>query len=389
MIAELSACAGSIKQVKDLYLSVGLVYFAGSEKPNTMTQDCRNMLKPNQTSTLLLTGLLSVLLVLPLAAQARTVIIGTPLGDIEIELLENDAPQTVANFLNYIDNNRYDNAFIHRSVDGFIIQGGGYTFADNTATEVPTFAPVPNEFKISNTRGTVAMAKLGNQPDSATSQWFINLGDNSANLDSQNGGFTVFARVIGDGMAVADAINQLPTTNAGGPFTDMPVINFNGTGDLTTDNLVMTAVAEQVVVAPFQMNPGLNDAWYNPATDGQGFFITVFPDLNIVLLAWFTYDTTLPAQGAMANLGDAGHRWLTAVGPINGDSAVLEIEIASGGLFDDPAMVGRQVDGSITLTFTSCTSGTVEYNIPSINRQGNVPIERVAKDNATLCDALQ
>jgi len=273
-------------------------------------------------------------------------------------------------------------------VAGFTIQGGGYTFADSTALDIPTFAPVANEFKISNTRGTLAMAKLGNQPDSATSEWFINVADNSGNLDNQNGGFTVFARVIGDGMAVVDAINQLPVTNAGGPFTDLPVINFSGASPLTTDNLVMTAITEKVMQPPFQMNPGLNDAWFNPATDGQGFFITVFPDLGVVLLAWFTYDTALPPAGASANLGDPGHRWLTAIGPIEGNRAVLEIEIASGGLFDDPALVGRAIDGSITLTFNDCSSGTVDYDIQSINRQGSVPIKRVAVDNAAMCEAL-
>jgi len=341
-------------------------------------------IKTNSHSLAPVKFLLVTLLLAPLLVQAKTVLIGTPLGDIEIELLENDAPKTVANFLNYIDNNRYDNAFIHRSVAGFIIQGGGFTFSDGTAFNIPTFPPVENEFKISNTRGTVAMAKLGNQPDSATSQWFINIDDNSASLDSQNGGFTVFARVIGDGMDIADAINQLPITNAGSPFTDLPVINFTG-GDLTTENLVMTTITEPTA---FQMNPGLNDAWFNPLTDGQGFFITVFPDLGVVLLAWFTYDTMLPAADATANLGDPGHRWITAIGPIQGNRAVLDIEVASGGLFDDPAIVDRAIDGSITLSFTDCNNGTVAYDIPSIARQGSVPIERVAQDNAALCETL-
>ena len=137
------------------------------------------------------------------------------------------------------------------------------------------------------------------------------------------------------------------------------------------------------------MNPGLNDAWYNPATDGQGFFITVFPELGIVLLAWFTYDTDLPPDDAQANLGDAGHRWLTAVGPINGNQSEMEIEIASEGIFDTTTDVQRVLDGTINLTFTDCKSGTVEYNIPSINQSGVVPIQRVASDNVALCEALQ
>jgi hypothetical protein len=76
----------------------------------------------------------------------------------------------------------------------------------------------------------------------------------------------------------------------------------------------------------FQINPGLNDAWYYKPTDGQGFFITVFPDLGYVSLAWFTYDTELPPVDAVANLGDPGHRWLTALGPFEGNKAVMVIE---------------------------------------------------------------
>lgn len=330
----------------------------------------------------------ALLLPAPAMAAAKTVIIETPLGNIELEMLEDDAPKTVANFLSYIEADRYQKTFIHRSVDDFIIQGGGFSFIDGSAADVPAFAAVENEFKVSNTRGTVAMAKLGDQPDSATSQWFINVADNSSNLDNQNGGFTVFARVIGDGMAVVDAINQLPTINAGSPFTDLPVIEFTSGGTVVEENLVMTTVSANT----FAMNAGLNDAWYNPATDGQGFFITVFPELGVVSLAWFTYDTELPADDAVASLGDPGHRWLTALGPIDGGSSLMNIDIASGGLFDTATDIQRTdptgSDGTITLTFDGCNEGLVEYDIPSIDRKGSVPIQRVANDNIALCEAL-
>ena len=141
------------------------------------------------------------------------------------------------------------------------------------------------------------------------------------------------------------------------------------------------------------INPGLNDAWYNPETDGQGFFITVFPDLGKVSLAWFTYDTVLPPPDATANLGDPGHRWLTALGPIDGDQAVMRITLTSGGIFDTDAVVDRTdppgSDGTITLTIDDCNSGTVEYDITSINRQGIVPIQRVTNDNIVICEALK
>jgi surface protein len=143
----------------------------------------------------------------------------------------------------------------------------------------------------------------------------------------------------------------------------------------------------------FKINAGLNDAWYDPATDGQGFFITVFPDLGAVSIAWFTYDTELPPMDATANLGDAGHRWMTAAGLYSGNQAVMNIVMTSDGLFDTATDVQRTdppgSDGTFILTFDSCNSGTVEYDIPSISMTGIVPIQRVAGDNIALCEALR
>ena len=147
------------------------------------------------------------------------------------------------------------------------------------------------------------------------------------------------------------------------------------------------------VNAGFTINAGLNDAWYDPVTDGQGFFITVYPDLGVVSLAWFTYDTELPPPDAEANLGDPGHRWMTALGPVVGNQVNMNIEMTSGGIFDTPTDIERTdppgSDGTIVLTFYDCNSGTVEYDITSINQQGTVPIRRVANDNIALCEMLK
>ena len=114
----------------------------------------------------------------------------------------------------------------------------------------------------------------------------------------------------------------------------------------------------------FKINAGLNDAWYFPDTSGQGFFITVFPNLGFVSLAWFTYDTELPPEEATSNLGDPGYRWITAVGQIDGNQAIMNIEMTSGGIFDSAVAVDRTdppgSDGTIILTFDSCNSCAME-----------------------------
>ena len=138
----------------------------------------------------------------------------------------------------------------------------------------------------------------------------------------------------------------------------------------------------------FQINPRLNDAWFNPATAGQGFFITVFPDSASIFLAWFTYDTERPPENPEAILGEPGHRWLTAFGPYSGDSAVLDVELTAGGEFNmtEPVPV-QQPDGTIMLEFSDCNTGLVTYDISTANVQGEVAIERIALDNVPACEA--
>jgi len=170
------------------------------------------------------------------------------------------------------------------------------------------------------------------------------------------------------------------------------VASFQGNRNPFIDHPEWAACVFESTCSAFSINAGLNDAWYNPETDGQGFFITVFPDLSAMSIAWFTYDTAPPEEGAQANLGDPGHRWITAVGPINGNQAVMNIDITSGGVFDTQTKVEHTkpagADGTITLTFENCSSAVVDYNITSIKRQGSVAVQRVAADNIALCEAL-
>lgn len=159
-------------------------------------------------------------------------------GNIDLILLPDDAPLTVANFMKYVNRGAYTELLVHRSVSGFVWQTGGYQVIDSDWKKIPADPAVRNEYKISNTRGTVAMAKLGNNPNSATTEFFINMADNSANLNSQNGGFTVFARVADEeSMANADKIAALGTLSAFSIFTDFPVYNYRGSVGLS--NLVV------------------------------------------------------------------------------------------------------------------------------------------------------
>lgn len=205
-------------------------------------------------------AVLAAVFALPQFAGATVVRMETDFGNIDIELYDEEAPKTVANFLRYAGRQDYtNNGFIHRSVPGFVIQGGGFVFAEVFGTSVyfhiPEDPPVQNEFSLSrsNVRGTIAMAKVGGNPDSATSEWFFNLSDDNAlNLDYQNGGFTVFGRVLdkgpGTGMNVVDAIAALDVCKAifidpacsvyNSAFTDLPVINYDQAAGLKTSNLV-------------------------------------------------------------------------------------------------------------------------------------------------------
>lgn len=192
-------------------------------------------------------------LLLSQVASATTVQFQTVLGNFEVNLFDKTTPITVANFLAYVKDNSYANTIVHRSVAGFVIQGGGYKYENKLPLVSITQKPkITNEPVYSNLRGTIAMAK-GSQVDSATSQWFINLDNRNATdkdfgytLDNNTGGFTVFGQVMGNGMQVVDAIAALSRFNMGSstPFTTIPLRNYSASDaaankEVTGDHLVL------------------------------------------------------------------------------------------------------------------------------------------------------
>lgn len=175
-------------------------------------------------------------------------------GAINAELYDSAKPITVQNFLNYIYTNRYDNTVFHRHVANFVLQGGGFKYNSSPAglSAVTGDPQIRNEPGFSNRVNTLAMAKLPNQPNSATDQWFVNLSNNGSTLDGQNGGFTVFGGLV----AAADraTVNRLVAypvrdmTSAAKPensaFDTIPLKDYTGTpatfsGDTVPANFAM------------------------------------------------------------------------------------------------------------------------------------------------------
>ena len=244
---------------------------------------------------------------------ANTVRLTTVLGLIDVTLYDQQTPITVDNFLRYIDSGAYIPTdpnfptpapiFFHRAVPNFVIQSGGYVSTQDpldppTAFPGPvtTFSPIPNEARpdLHNVRGTIAMAKLPDDPDSATSQWFINLADNSgdpSNLDTVDGGFTVFGVVSTAGMTTADAIAALPIYNASGlygsAFTELPLRNFSSGFPKVNNLALISGITRPLVFSATSNLPAIasasvisNDLFVQGKTVGTATITVTATDAN-------------------------------------------------------------------------------------------------------------
>jgi cyclophilin family peptidyl-prolyl cis-trans isomerase len=208
-------------------------------------------------------------------AQFRTVF-----GDIEVQLEDQDKPVTVQNFIRYVQSGAYQDGFAHRLVPGFVVQGGGFTMtnrgtANPSILPIPTFAPITNEFgvgqRLSNVYGTIAMAKLGGDTNSATSQWFFNL-TNNAFLDAPdtNNFFVVFGHVV-RGTNILNTLSSFQywdgsqktnlVYNWGSPFNELPLL-YPSLYDTNFFYIDVTLLQVQVSPAP---GGGRQIAWNSAA----------------------------------------------------------------------------------------------------------------------------
>jgi cyclophilin family peptidyl-prolyl cis-trans isomerase len=198
----------------------------------------------------------------------------TTMGDMDFVFFDAATPLTKDNFLAYLNPgiDTYTQNLFHRSAAGFVIQGGAFKTgaAPDKFIKAPILPDVDNEPGISNIRGTVAMAKVADQPNSATNQWFVNLDNNGKKpgilLDTQNEGFTAFARVAGNGMAVADAIGNMPVgdytvpvqtgqTTVSTPFTDFPLIAGQALPTMDNTKVVKIEKISQIIAFKFEIDP--------------------------------------------------------------------------------------------------------------------------------------
>lgn len=234
--------------------------------------------------------------------------INTSRGSMDVKLFDQDAPITVKNYLKYIADGKYTDSIFHRSVTNFVIQAGGFNFKTNPnrLDPVATDPAIKNEPGRSNVRGTLAMAKTPGDPNSATSQFFINLSNtNAASLDTQNGGFTVFGQVTGRGMSVADNIAQVPKQNRGDPFSEIPLLNYNPSvpdfpADTTRANYVIInsiSVLERADMMTFSVVSNSNTNLVDVRVEGNKLTLDYKPDqtgtATIVVRATDTFNRSV------------------------------------------------------------------------------------------------
>jgi cyclophilin family peptidyl-prolyl cis-trans isomerase len=312
---------------------------------------------------------------------ANTVRLTTDLGVIDVTLYDQQTPITVDNFLHYIDAGYYNpmdpnfarNApiFFHRSIPGFVIQSGGYISAEDPTAPptvlpgpVTAFSPIPNEARsdLHNVRGTIAMAKLPDEPDSATSQWFINLADNSGppnNLDSDNGGYTVFGLVSDSGMTTADAIAAVPTYNAGflygTAFTALPLQNYTDGVPKVSNLILVDSITRPLVFSAVSDHPAIatadvisNDLFVRGVSLGTAKITVTATDAAGASVSQFFNVTVVSTPVRLANISTrlevgTGDNGAIAGFIVRGDTSKHVLIRALG-----PSLTGMDVNGALS-----------------------------------------
>ena len=263
--------------------------------------------------------------------------IQTPEGVIPLTLYDSQTPKTVTNFVvNYVNTGEYNNVLVHRSVPGFVIQGGGYT---PDGTHILTHGTVQGEPGIKNTTGTIAMA-LSSGPNSGTSEWFINLADNPVLDGTSDGGpFTVFGNVIYNGMSVVNAIAALPIVNdsaQSGAFNTLPVQSGTNGATVSSEPASNMVTTNTSVVSPLIFGASTdNNNLVTPAIASDGTLILTYA----------------PGQTGTAHI-------IVNATDLGGNVATTTFTVNIGGLPTTPGTIGKGAARVIHFTDPNGVAGT-------------------------------
>ena len=294
----------------------------------------------------------------------------TVLGSFNVQMYDAAAPITVANFAAYAHGGDYDDSFIHRSVTTAsagvdVIQGGGYWIDNMSIEEVASRGTILNEPGISNLRGTIAMARIGGQVNSATSEWYFNLLDNTA-LDGIDEGFTVFGEVMGDGMDVVDVIAALTIWDASSVhpvLTDVPLIDYVD-GPLQVNHLVMLPTIQRLSPLTFEVtansNPGLVTATIHP--DGYlalDYAPEAHGEATITLLATDADEDTVETTFTVTVNDVPDPPTLTTVDPLAGASRNLAFTV-TWQMLADAADEADAEDDPLSFRVEAVSAGTLK-----------------------------
>lgn len=295
-------------------------------------------------------------------AQNPRVVMETDRGPMLFELDSTRAPNTVANFLAYVDSGGYNTTLLQRVVPNFVVQGG--RFKEN-GSELPQRPAITSERNngLSNTAGMLAMALSGNPPNvnSATSDFFINTGNNSASLDAN---FTVFGRLV-FGQRTLNSISTTPLF-AG---SEQPI------------RIPLVRRVSRVAAGQFPILPLHTATWYDPANSGKGFLIEVAhaagTDANpLLVVSWYDF-----FEGRQI--------WLIGIAPFSWGAHQVEVplQISSGAqfgaAFNPNQVVNNPNWGRLTVRFTGCASGQFSYT--SIYGNGTIPVQSLTTPTSEVC----
>ena len=296
-------------------------------------------------------------------APSQIIRFHTNLGDIDVTMLPESAPKNVVNFLKYLNKGVYNNSIIHRSIPNFAIQGGGFQLIDHNRVAITTDAAVTNEYSVSNLRGTLAMALSPGDKNSATSQWFFNLGSNTALNASSNGDgpYTVFGRInSADGLAVMNKIGAVSVSSfLASPFDSLPLMNYVN-GDIQDSNYVQV-FSVYVLPPPAVLQSGVVSAssFGGLAAVAPGSFIEIYgTNLAETTRGWATPDfvngnAPVTLDGVIVSVGGK-QAFINYVSPTQ-----VNVQV--------PAGISTSGSVPVVVYFKNQTSAAVSVNVKSLS----------------------